>query len=288
MFAAKLSSLDPSRFYLLVLGAGNAFTRTRYNSSFLLVGGGRTVLVDCPSPLRRILFEAGRRSYLDVDIFDIDDVVITHLHGDHCNGLEELGFFKRYAQQIRPPHIYTLPELVGPMWENRLKAAMGFASPIDSSIMEDQVLADFFDVNPWDTGEPNRLAGAESPFTFEIRRTDHLIPTFGFRVTFHAGPRPITLGYSSDTAWDPRLIDFLAPSDLMIHEVGFGMGHTPYEHLDALPPAIKSKLILTHLSDAFDVAGSSLPVLQEGGLYEIGTGATRPLSSSDLMSEINA
>ena len=68
------------------------------------------------------------------------------------------------------------------------------------------------------------------PFKIECRKTLHSVPTTALRI--HAAGR--TLGYSCDTAFDPSLIDWLAPADRIIHETNLGI-HTPYEKLAALP-----------------------------------------------------
>ena len=53
------------------------------------------------------------------------------------------------------------------------------------------------------------------PFAIECRPTIHSIPTTAFRI--RAGGR--ILAFSADTAFDPTLIDWLAPADLIVHEV---------------------------------------------------------------------
>ncbi|MBI4512233.1 MAG: hypothetical protein HY698_21550 [Deltaproteobacteria bacterium] len=72
-----------------------------------------------------------------------------------------------------------------------------------------------------------------------------------------------TLGYSSDTAFDPELIAFLEPADLIIHETNLGPAHTPYSALAALPADLRAKLRLIHYPDGFDMT-SSIKALREG------------------------
>ena len=72
------------------------------------------------------------------------------------------------------------------------------------------------------------------PFSIECRRTIHGVPTTAFRI--RAGGR--TFGFSADTAYDPALLDWLAVSDLIVHEAtvaGHPGVHTPYEKLAELP-----------------------------------------------------
>lgn len=77
-----------------------------------------------------------------------------------------------------------------------------------------------------------------------------------------------TLGYSSDTAFDPELIAFLDPADLIIHETNFGPAHTPYAALAALPAEIRGRMRLIHYPDGFDVAASAITALREGEVLQ--------------------
>jgi ribonuclease BN (tRNA processing enzyme) len=73
-----------------------------------------------------------------------------------------------------------------------------------------------------------------------------------------------TLGYSSDTAFDPALIAFLEPADLIIHETNLGPAHTPYTALAALPAELRARMRLIHYPDGFDIAASTIAALREG------------------------
>ena len=72
------------------------------------------------------------------------------------------------------------------------------------------------------------------------------------------------LGYSADTAFDPTLIDWLAPADLIVHESGTGPMHTPYEKLTDLPAAMRAKMRLVHYADSFDAGASVIGPLLQG------------------------
>ena len=98
------------------------------------------------------------------------------------------------------------------------------------------------------------------PFRIRARRTIHHVPTSALLI--EAGGR--TLGYSSDTAFDPELIAFLAPADLIIHETNLGPAHTPYSALAALPAELRARMRLIHYQDRFDTAASTIAALREG------------------------
>ncbi len=64
--------------------------------------------------------------------------------------------------------------------------------------------------------------------------------------------------------FDPELIAFLQPADLIIHETNFGPAHTPYADLAALPVELRAKMRLIHYPDSFDIEASNITVLREG------------------------
>lgn len=101
-------------------------------------------------------------------------------------------------------------------------------------------------------------------FTVECRATHHHVPTTALRV--RAGGR--CLGLSADTSFDRGLIDWLAESDLVVHETNLGT-HTPYESLAALPPELRAKMRLVHFPDGFDVDASTIECLEQGRAHEV-------------------
>lgn len=55
---------------------------TRLRSSILVESAGQRMLVDCGPDLRQQLLAA--------DVERLDGVIVTHAHGDHCHGIDEL------------------------------------------------------------------------------------------------------------------------------------------------------------------------------------------------------
>lgn len=64
----------------------------RLRSSILVESAGQRVLVDCGPDLRQQLIAA--------DVGRLDAVIVTHAHGDHCHGIDEL---RPLSQAIRRP-----------------------------------------------------------------------------------------------------------------------------------------------------------------------------------------
>lgn len=261
-----LDDLDPQALYVLPLGVGNAFTDRYYHSSLLLIAGCQPVLIDAPAPLRRVVREGCAKSGLVLDAAQIDHLLLTHLHGDHCNGVEELAFVKKYLDHGRRPHLYCLDEIAGPLWDHRLRAAMGGS---DSATGEAKSISDYIQVHPINPAESFRLAGGRLHLTVEFRRTRHSIPCAAMRITYGRA----RFGYSADTPFDPELIDFLAPCDMIVHEAGGHPAvHTPLEDLERLDAGLRSRLWITHYPDDLHPSSTPLQMLEQGHLYTVEPG----------------
>ncbi len=77
------------------IGCGNAFSKLLFNQSFLLEEDGRKLLIDCGSKIPMALY------HHNIDVTEIDDIYISHLHADHIGGLEEMAF-GRYDWAMNP------------------------------------------------------------------------------------------------------------------------------------------------------------------------------------------
>jgi ribonuclease BN (tRNA processing enzyme) len=203
--------------------------------------------------------EASLRANLTVAPNDVDAVILTHLHADHCSGLEGLAYWIFFYTQRKLP-LLIHPDVLARLWEGHLAAGMEQLLPAIGAPMKSMKLDDYFDVRPLDLDRSVQFG----PFEIECRKTIHHVPTTAVRVTAEGR----TLGHSADTAFDPTLIDWLAQSDLVVHETNHGI-HTPYEKLAALPQDTRSKMRLIHYPDDFDLASSIIEPLEEGKVYDV-------------------
>jgi ribonuclease BN (tRNA processing enzyme) len=247
------------RFGFVPLGIGDLFSAAHYPTSLLLVADDQRLLIDCPSPLLRMLRDASATSGIAVGLDDVRHVILTHLHGDHAGGLECVGFHGRFNSH-KPAHLWTLPEIAADLWEHRLRGSMAYDLDADSSLIECYRLEDFFNLHLLSPDRPTQIANV----TVHVRRTRHAPPCFGFKVFFEGR----SLGYSSDTAYDSHHVAFLKECDVIIHETGHGI-HTPYEALASLPESVRRKIRLIHVEDDLEPARLQLPLLDEGMYYEV-------------------
>ena len=120
---------------------------------------------------------------------------------------------------------------------------------------------DYFDFYPSPWEEEFEIG----PFQLTLRRTKHHVPTAAMLV--RAGNR--TFGYSSDTAFDPALTEFLSSADVIVHETNLGPAHTAYSDLLTLPLEVRGRMRLIHYSDLFDSEKSAIPCLAEGDVFTV-------------------
>ncbi|MCO4772304.1 MAG: ribonuclease Z [Deltaproteobacteria bacterium] len=241
------------------LGVGDAFSSRWYSTCLLVHHEGSRLLIDCPHPIRKVLAESAP----GVDLPDIDAIVLTHLHGDHCSGLEGFGFFSHFVLQ-RPVPLLAWPGVSNRLWE-RLAPGMDCLKPTPDAPPVAKTLDDYFAVAPLSIHEPTTFG----PFTVEARPTKHHVPTTALRITADGA----TLAYSADTSFDPALITWLdgagAPADVVIHETNLGT-HTPLDDLLSLPASLRDRMRLVHYPDFFDVAGCSIQCLTQGETIAVG------------------
>src|SRR5512142_1363515 len=88
--------------HFVPVGVGDAFSALHHSSAVAVEADGRRLLVDCPHPIRKVLRDASLRSGLALDVGSFDAVVLTHLHADHCSGLEDYAYYFRFVLRRRP------------------------------------------------------------------------------------------------------------------------------------------------------------------------------------------
>ncbi len=238
---------------LLPLGTGDAFSAQRYSCANALIhegpGGRAVLLVDCPHPLRRMLRDASTASGIALDVGDVSACVLTHLHADHASGVEGYLWYSMFVLGSQGT-LAVHDDVRRRLWEGHLAGGMETLRT-DDGALQPLTLESVARCVRLDERAPTAIG----PFSVEVRRTLHHIPTFAVRV--RAGDASIA--FSADTAWDPSLVAWLLEADLAVHEFGHGgAGHTPLERLAALPADQRARMRVTHFGD--DVDEGALPV----------------------------
>lgn len=246
-------------FEVLMTGVGDAFSTQHWGTHFLLRKDDYVLAVDCPDSYRRALRSSGfEHNGEPLDAHHIDAMILTHLHGDHVNGLEMLACYLRFAHERKLP-LYTTQETATDLWP-RLRPSLKVLW--DGQTFHEQSLELFLDVHQVDWDETFEIG----PFQITARPTQHHLPAMAMRIS----DGDATLGYSCDTAYDPDLIAWLESADFIIHESSLGPAHTPLHKLMDLPKEIRQKMIVAHYPD--DMIGAQLDELElakEGRAYPV-------------------
>lgn len=244
----------------LITGVGDAFSRVHYGSSAVVECGRAYVAIDCPDPYHRVLHEACKASGWRITADAIDDYIVTHLHADHCHGLETVGLSqwvgRMKGSRQAPPRLHTSAAAAERLWQ-MLEPGMGTLIGTGRAM----TLEDFFDVRILTPGETAKVG----PLAVRTRVTTHHVPTLGLLLS--DGRR--TLGWSSDTRYEQAHIDWLAEADVIVHETSPLPAHCPVEHLNEQPASLRAKMRLVHAPDGFDTTRTDIPLLREGDVLEV-------------------
>lgn len=195
----------------------------------------------------RILLDLGNGSLgalqKYIDIYQVDAVLISHLHVDHF--IDLCSYY--VALKYRPGGPADPVVVYGPTdTGRRIVDAYGMRNG-------ESVAAEF---NVRDH-EPNYRVG---PFTISTARMVHPVEAYGFRV--EAGGQ--TIVYSGDTGPTDRLVDLAHDADLALFEASFlensanpsDLHLTSRQAADLAKRAGVGELVLTHLVPWHDPAES--------------------------------
>ena len=202
--------------------------------------------------------QAGASSPWPVEATDVSDILLTHLHGDHSDGLETLGFANQYRRDVpRRPRLHALPEVLSRVWE-KLGPAMDGATRLEGNM---SVLEDYFEPCPLEPGEVRDIGG----LSVQCRRSVHSLPCMAVRIDDGTA----SLGWSGDTEFVPELVEWLAKADVVVHECGEQFKHTQYADLASLPAWVQARIRLIHLPDDADVPSEPMAPLKQGEVLNV-------------------
>ena len=241
---------------MLVVGTGDAFSAERFGCSCVVEGPGGHILVDCPDMIHAALRRASDASGWKVDARSMQDIIVTHLHGDHCNGLESLGFHRWLLKRdhgVALPRLHCSQAVADRLWQ-RLAPAMDQGGAA--------ALHDYFEMRVMQPSAATTIAGIE----VRCHPTRHSVPTIALR--FSVGDR--TIAWSSDTPFDATLVAWLErDAQLVVHETSPSSVHTPIESLNTLPDGVRRRMRLMHMPDGFDTACTDIPCLRAGEVISV-------------------
>jgi ribonuclease BN (tRNA processing enzyme) len=246
---------------LTVVGCSGSFAGPDAACScYLVEADGFRVVLDLGSgafgPLQRY-----------ADPRDVDAVLLSHLHPDHCMDL--CGYYvsrKYHPDGPAPP----LP-VYGPEGTAE-RMARAYDLPPDPG------MRDVFD---FATLRPGKFE--LGPFTVRVDRVNHPVPTYAMRLDLDG--RSVT--YSADTGDSDALVALARGTDLLLCEASFEEGRdtVPDVHLNGRQAgehaarADAGSLVITHvppwtdaeraLADASAAFGGPTDLARPGAVYEL-------------------
>ncbi len=241
---------------LTVLGVGTPFSIKHGTTSFILSFDDveHNLLVEAPDRIFNVVNKYGN----GIKLRDIDHVYISHIHGDHVNGLEPLGFWNRYSIQRRL-HVF-MGEGITSSFIRRFKDPMGSCGP---RLGEHVELDFYFDIHPLKEGIKQIIDIGGKRIGLEIMKTTHCVPTYAFKLEYDGK----CVGYSADTEFSKELVSFLKGCDVIIHELGnTPINHTTIEDLKQLPNEVLNKIYWIHYPDNIStyIKDENIRLLYEG------------------------
>lgn len=221
---------------LTVVGCAGSFPRPGAAcSSYLVEAEGFRLLLDMGNGALGALQQ-------HIGLYDLDALLLTHLHGDHC--LDASSYV--VARRFRPEGPLPPLPLYGPAGTlARLARAYEVAreaTPLDD-VYQEQVLT------------PGTVE--VGPFRLTVDRTNHPVETYGVRLE-HGGR---ALAYSADSGASDALVSLARDSDVFLCEASYNelppgapQDNPPNLHLTGAEAGAHAaqagagRLLLTHLS----------------------------------------
>ncbi len=208
------------------------------------------------------------------DPFDLDALLLSHLHPDHCADVSALTVMRRYHPALPYPERPRRLPVYGPS-DVHERLAFAYAANEEERATTD--LSDVYDFRTLRTGP-----GQIGPFEVVAVPVDHPTPAFGLRIS-HGGR---TLAYTGDTGVCDTLTDLAAGVDVLLSEASWtdsperpqGVHLSGKEAGELGRKAEAGRLLLTHVAPWTDrdavlaeaaVAFPAAELVEQGAVYDV-------------------
>lgn len=229
---------------ILPLGVGEAFAKTLRQTNFLVrPARGEPFLVDFGHTAPRALHGLG------IEMRSVARVLLSHLHGDHVGGLEELGFTGFFCWGERPV-LHVPANLLPHLWDHALRAGMGQRLRGRDGRWRPAGLDAYFDVRPFGPREDVALGSVvATPFA-----TPHVPgrPSWGFRLEDRA-TGGVALLTCDSRLHRGNLEDLGGDAHAIFHDCSLRADadpvHATLDELLGLPSRLQERILLVHYGD---------------------------------------
>jgi ribonuclease BN (tRNA processing enzyme) len=210
---------------ITVVGSGNANSYLNANTSLLLTAeNGENLLIDCGNRIPSALHELGIKPSA------INAIYVSHPHGDHIGGLEEIAL-ARYNWRDKPQHysespkpyaikLYGKDELLDTIWNHALFAGLSTIEGVDAD------LATLFEPIAIRKEEDND-SFVWNGWQFDLIQQVHVMANRSFMLSYGLFMHCLTnpkehkkVFFTTDCQWyQPKQIDrFYADADLIFQD----------------------------------------------------------------------
>ena len=207
----------------------------RYPSSQLLTINNKLYLIDCGEGTQFLL-----RKY-KIKLSLIDNIFISHLHGDHYFGLPGLISYFNLKGRTKDLNIYC-PKVLKKIITMMMKSGKSWTS---------------YKLNFYELGHKSSHIIDNEEILVKTLKLNHRIPCNGFLFCSKENQK-ISYGYCSDTSYLPELCESLKDVNILYHESTFLSQHdylakktkhsTATEAAKIAQTSNANKLILGHFS----------------------------------------
>jgi len=211
----------------------------------------------------------------DIVVDNLNDIIVTHMHGDHSAGLEDIGWYKMFIQDrpifdrktnkpipSRRPNVYGTAGVIEDLVA-RVDATLTRASGMPPDA--------FYNFVPIEHSGLIFSVGLD-PVKVDVIPTYHgLGPGRSFAIKLTYQDRVVS--YSGDTRFDSNLIEELSHADLIVHECDVnGFVHTTPDDLVRWAgnnPEAASRLYVCHYPAANIPLERGLRPLEVPGFIDV-------------------
>lgn len=217
---------------LTMLGVGHSEAMEHWNTNAMITVDGQRLLIDAGYTIKFALHQQR------LTFADIDAVFITHVHADHCFGLERIAYECRFRYRKKPT-LYLAPGIYEELWGQTLKGVMGQVGEGSAS------LEDFFHIVQLNS-EAFEYHGVRLVY-FQNRHTPGK-PSYGLWINER-------LLFSGDTRPIPDIVKRFNP-EIILHDGTLSEWNPVHaslsELLDSYPAAVRQRMYLMSYEDHWE------------------------------------
>ena len=228
--------------------------KDRFCSCSLVEVSGKRYMIDAGAPVVALCVREG------IDPQYISACFVTHMHGDHANGLLEFGDYMNYFRRNEPTPRFFLPEQAG------VEAMLAWIKVVGGGIHRPALISAY---------APGEIFSEEG-FSVEARPSDHLKDRPSYSLAITAGEKRILFSGDISTSMTEFIAHAAAESwDAVVVEAAHNDLDVSAEILSVLDTKL---LIVNHFSPRrnegkFELMQNKLPFASalafDGAVFEL-------------------